>query len=125
MKSPDQSAGQPTFINYGNIGAIQTASNAVAHVQQYVGATDFGILADALVKLRASVPALHEIDSIQRERLVANISAAEAEIKLEAKDKAKLVTWLAGIGSTVQTLGSAQPAWEVVRAAARSVGLPL
>ena len=123
MKSPNQPAGQPTFVIHGNVGAIQTAPNAVAHIKQQVGAKDFGVLLDALIQFRNTVPALHGIDSIQRARLVADISAAEAEIKLEAKDEAKIVTWLAGIGGIVQALGSAQPAWEAVCAAAKFLGL--
>lgn len=125
MKSPDQPTGQPTFIIHGNVGAIQTAPNAVAHVQQVFNAKDFGALGDALMQLSAAIPVLRELDASQRERLTADVSAAEAEITKDVKDETELLKWLAGIGAVVQTLGSAQPAWEAVRVAARSVGLPL
>lgn len=125
MKSQDQPAGQPTFIIHGNVGAIQTAPNAVAHVQQIVVEKDFGVLGDALAQLRLAIPVLHGLDINLRERLAVDISAAETEIKRNVKDETALLKWLAGIGAVVQTLGSAQPAWEAVRAAARSVGLPL
>lgn len=125
MKSPDQPAGQTTINNYGNIGAIQTAPNAVAHVQQFVADRDFGALGEALAQLRAAIPVMHELDTNQRERLAADVSAAEAEIKRDVKDVPALLKWLAGIGAVVQTLGSAQPAWEAVRVAAIFVGLSL
>ncbi len=125
MKSSVQSAGQPTFIINGPVGAIQTAPNAVAHVQQFVGGTDFGALGDALAQLRGAIPVLHELDADQREKLASDISAAEAEIKRDVTDTTALLEWLAGIGAVVQTLGSAQPAWEAVRVAANSVGLLL
>ena len=125
MKSPDQPAGQPTFNFYGNVGAIQTAPNAVAHVRQQGGERDFSVLVDALMQLRNAVSAAEGIDANQRVKLVADIAAFDAEIKRGVEDETTLLKWLAGIGSIVQTLGSAQPAWEVLRAAARSVGLPL
>ena len=125
MKSPDQPAGQPTFNFYGSVGAIQTAPNAVAHVRQQGGERDFSVLVDALMQLRNAVSAADGIDANQREKLITDIAASDAEIKRGVKDETALLKWLAGIGSIVQTLGSAQPAWEVLRAAARSVGLPL
>ena len=125
MKSPDQPAGQPTFIIHGNVGAIQTAPNAVAHVRQQVGERDFSVLVDALMQLRNAVSAADGIDANQKEKLITDIAASDAEIKRGVKDETALLKWLAGIGSIVQTLGSAQPAWEVLRAAGRSVGLPL
>lgn len=125
MKSPDQPVGQPTFIINGNVGAIQTAPNAVAHVHQQVGERDFSVLVDALMQLRHVASTVDGIDANQREKLIADIAATDAEIKREAKDETALLKWLAGIGSIVQTLGSAQPAWEAVRVAARSIGLPL
>ena len=125
MKSPDRPAGQSTFIIHGNVGAIQTAPNAVAHVRQQGGERDFSVLVDALMQLRNAVSAADGIDANQREKLVADIAAFDAEIKRGVEDETTLLKWLAGIGSIVQTLGSAQPAWEAVRAAARSVGLPL
>lgn len=125
MKSPDQPAGQPTFIIHGNVGAIQTAPNAVAHVHQQVGEQDFSLLVSALVHLRHVASAADGLDANQKEKLIGAIEAADAEIKREAKDQTVILKWLGGIGSIVQTLGSAQPAWEAVRAAARAVGLPL
>lgn len=125
MKSTDQLTGQLTFIIHGNVGAIQTASNAVAHVQQQVGGRDLNVLVDALIRLRNAASAGGGIDAKLREKLITNIAASEAEIKRGVKDEAALLKWLAGIGGIVQTIGSAQPAWEAVRAAARSVGLPL
>ena len=125
MKSPDQLAGQPTLIMRGNVDAIQTAPTAVAHVHQQVGQHDFSVLVNALVHLRYVASAADGLDANQKEKLMAAIEATDAEIKREAKDQTAILKWLAGIGSVVQTLGGAQSAWDAVRAAARSVGLPL
>jgi hypothetical protein len=125
MKSPDQPAGQPTFIINGNVGAIQTASNAVAHVHQQVGERDFSVLVNALMQLSRIASSAGGISTNQKEKLITDIAAIDVEIKREVRDQTAILKWLAGIGSIVQTLGSAQPAWEAVRAAARSVGLPL
>lgn len=125
MKAPNQQSSQPTFVIHGNVGAIQTAPGAVAHVQQHVGERDFGLLVDALAHLRRVASSIDGIDASQRVKLIADIAAADAEINCKEKDEIALLKWLAGIGSVVQTLGSAQPAWDAVRAAAKSVGLPL
>jgi hypothetical protein len=125
MKSPDQLPVQPTFVINGNVGAIQTAPNAVAHVHQQVGERDFSVLNDALMQLRHVASEAHGIDTNQRDLLIAYIAATEVEIKREVKDETALLTWLTGIGGMVQTLGSAQAAWDTVRMAARFVGLSL
>lgn len=122
MKSPDQPVGQPTFIINGNVGAIQTAPGAVAHISQKFGERDLGVLVEALMQLRHASFEADGIDSKQREKLIADIEAADAEIKGGVKDETALLKVLVGIGGVVQSLGSAQPAWEAVRAAASALG---
>lgn len=124
MKSPIQPLGQPTIIINGSVGAVQTGSNATANVQQRT-LGDSSALLEALQQLRTSVCGAPELNSKEKDELLTDIDKAQAELKVENPSKSKLINWLGGFAAVVQTIGSAQPAFELVRAAAKALGLPL
>lgn len=82
-------------------------------------------LAQAFQQLRTAIGGEPGLNSKDRDELVAGINNAEAELKSETPSNSRLVHWLGGVAAVVQTIASAQPAFEVVRAAAKTLGLPL
>lgn len=119
------SQGQPPVMVFnGPVGAVQTGANATAHVQQNWELANSEALVDALQKLRLSVTDEAQLDSNMKDDLVQRIDQTQLELKAEKPSKARLLAYLAGIGAVVQTVGSAQPAFEAVRAAAQALGLP-
>lgn len=57
--------------------------------------------------------------------MTVDIDKAQTELKAAKPSKPRLLKWLGDIGTMVQTVASAQPALEAVRAAGRALGLPL
>lgn len=125
MKSPVQPIIPSTLIFNGPVGAVQTGPNATAHVQQHLMHDDLAHLADALHQLRSAIRSAPELDLKGKDGLVAEINMAEAELRVENPRSDKLLGWLCGIATAVQTIGSAQAALEAVRTAAKAIGLPL
>lgn len=124
MKSPALPLNQSTFIFNGSVGAVQTGLNATANVQQWMQG-DSAALAQAFQELRTAIGGEPGLNSKDKDELVADIDQAEAELKAENPSKSRLLKWLGGVAAVVQTIGSAQPAFEVVRTAAKALGLPL
>ena len=124
MKSPALPLNQSTFIFNGSVGAVQTGLNATANVQQWMQG-DSAALAQAFQQLRTAIGGEPGLNSKDKDELVADIDKAEAELKAENPSKSRLLKWLGGVAAVVQTIGSAQPAFEVVRTAAKALGLPL
>lgn len=81
-------------------------------------------LGEALQQLRNAIGRSSGFNFKDKDELVADIDKAEAELKSENPSKSRLLKWLGGVATAVQAIGSAQPAFEVVRAAARALGLP-
>jgi hypothetical protein len=124
MKSPVLPVSKTTLIFNGPVGAVQTGPNAIANVQQWMqGGPE--ALGEALQQLRNAIGRSSGPNFKDKDELVAGIDKAEAELKSENPSKSRLLKWLGGVATAVQTIGSAQPAFEVVRAAARALGLPL
>ena len=116
---------QVTINNNGMIGAVQTGSGAVTHVQQQWIAGDASALRAALADLRVALNSAQDIDPALRGQVIADVDSVTAELQLEQPHKGRLLRWLGGIGAVVGTVGSVQPAYDAVRALARLLGLPV
>lgn len=108
------------------VGAVLTGESASALVNQKFDETGQAALLTALKELRLAIEGTHELhDENDRLDLLTNIDQAESELQAEMPRIKKLLMLLGGIGTVVQSLGSAQQAWEAVSGAARAIGLPL
>jgi hypothetical protein len=115
---------QTTNNFYAPVGAVQTAKNATANVQQWMPG-ESSALAEALQHLRTAIGNAPELNSDDKDELTSDIDKVQAELKTANPSQSRLLKWLGGIGAVVQTIGSAQPALEVVCTAAKALGLPL
>lgn len=124
-KQPDASTGQTSVTIHGPVGVVQTGAHSTANVQQIWSQAGAAKLIAELDSLRVVLIGTQELDAAAKHELAMDIEQAKAELGSQEPNKARLVRWLGGIGALVQTVASAQPALEAVRAAARAIGLPL
>ncbi len=112
-----------TFSFYGPVGAVQTGANAIAHI--HIDAGGAARLAQALEQLQAAIRQAVEMPAEQRadsQDLVHDLIAAASAPKPNGP---KLVGLLNGLAVTVQTVASLRGAWDLVRDAARLMGVPV
>lgn len=116
--------GAPVFNIYSPVGAIQTGAGSSATVHMSFTEQERGALLDALQSVERAVR-----EAALSESVVAEVSEAIVVARSEAqKVKPNMMTLrgvLAGIGGTIQTLGSATAAYQLLKAAAASIGLHL
>jgi hypothetical protein len=125
MKSTKEPLGQPTFIFNAPVGAVQTGSNATAHVQQQWTLGNFAELTEALERLGAAIEIAPELNAEEKRVLVADIDKANTELISTSPIKSNLTEWLGGLAAMTQTIASVQPAVEAVLSAAKALGIPL
>lgn len=114
-----------TLNNFGTIGSVQTGAGSTANVQQQWVHGDTSELRLAICKLRETLERAEGIAPDLRRNVIKDINFVHEELEQEQPSKGKLLRWLGGIGAVVGTLGSVQPAYEVVRALARALGIPI
>lgn len=104
-------------------GNVISGPHATANVQQVFNLSAVENLVDALNGLCAAIEQGKGLSEDDRTELVADVKAAMAEAREDAPSGRRLLKTIGGLGAVVQTLGSAQPAWAAVKAAARAFGL--
>ncbi|MEX2374982.1 MAG: hypothetical protein WD942_05265 [Dehalococcoidia bacterium] len=110
---------------YQSQGVVQTGANATASFNVNLGVQERQELASALESVRQ---ALHESEELsEKERTDALELAAEAaaEMEKEEPNSLKLRSAFQGLATTVQTLGAASNAYQLLKGAASLLGLVL
>jgi hypothetical protein len=86
---------------------------------------DLAAAVDALTKLRAVLATELAVDDDVRPELLNQVDKATAELASERPVLGRITEWLGGVSAVVQTIGAAQPAWDVVKHALLTVGVQL
>lgn len=103
------------------MGAVQTGTHATAHVR--LDATDNRRLIEALESVGRAVQANTEMSTQQQAFSLELVSDLVAAVKAEKPNSAKIAGLLSGLAQTVQTVASAQGAWDAVKSAAIAAGI--
>ncbi|MEJ8836314.1 hypothetical protein [Ramlibacter sp. AN1133] len=121
----------PTTQNTMNVHgtvmtAVQAGANSVTHIQQtlQIGA-DATRLIEALGTLRAHLAEAEDVPADAKQAIVEQVDQAHGELAREAPNKFKVTATLSGVGTLIQTMGSLQGAWDVVKVAASAFGINL
>jgi hypothetical protein len=109
----------------GNIGALQLGSHAVAHVTQQNWESDGKALRGAIDQFAESLLSVHGADRERALQAVAITNQAKLVVHSHTPNPALLHGLLLGLSYTVQTISAAKPAWELIRSAARPLGIEL
>jgi hypothetical protein len=122
-REPAASAAGSVTNFYGPVGAVQTGSHAIAHVQ--IDAAGGARLIEALEKLRDALPRAADMALDDREQGAELVGDVILAARASKPNGLKLTGLLMGLAMLVQTVASVRPAWDAVRAAAHALGIPL
>lgn len=110
---------------YGNVGAVQTGANASANVIQNLGDEDRAALSTALIEVRAALEQNPALSDRQKQELLEIADDCATQINSEAPNNTKLLTMFNVLGTAVQSLASAQPAYQTLKMALLPLGITL
>ncbi len=102
------------FAFYGAVGAVQTGPGAVANVVQNLGAEEKHAILQALAQVRAAVIATQEL-AAQRQELIEIADECSATVQSENPNNSKLRAMFDVLSSSIQTMASAQPAYQALK----------
>jgi hypothetical protein len=115
--------GQGHVTIVGNVGAVQTGPYATAQI--HVDAAGSARMIEALERLHAALPQTADMTGEQREQSADVIGDLVAASRAPRLNGPKIAGLLNGLAVTVQTVASLRPAWDIVRNAARAMGIPV
>jgi len=118
-------AGASIVNIYQPFGIIQTGSSSSAMFNQYFGETERARVTDALDAAEQAIRAAPDLAESQRTEVNEVIADARKEIQRPSANVARLRGSLVAIATTIQTLGSAASAYQLLKSAAALVGLSL
>ena len=110
---------------HGPVGAVQTGSHARADVLQNISAEDRGALTHALTALREAIENAQELQDGQRMELIEVAAECEQMSLTGIGNNTKLRGMLNVLATTIQTIGSAQPAYAALKLAVAPLGILL
>ena len=114
-----------TYNFYGPVGAVQTGAGAVANVVQSLSNEDRASLSAALAQVKAALDASSSIPEVQRAELTGIVIECGREVEAGNPNSTKLMALLMVLGTTIQTIANARPAYEALKAAVLPLGINL
>lgn len=123
-----QQGAQPmaqSYNFYGNVGSVQTGAHSVANVIQYLGADDRASLSAALQQVKEALSVTPSIADTQRRELLEIAEECASQMAAESPNNTKLLTMLNVLGTAIQSIASAQPAYQALKMALLPVGITL
>lgn len=110
---------------YAPVAAVVSGMGASASVVQNIGFSEKEGLSRALDAVNEAVNASTDMDDQQKTDLAELVQDARRELNKPKPNGWKLVSVLQGIGGAIQTIGSAQPAYDALKAIATVIGIQL
>jgi len=110
---------------YGNIGSVQTGTNAVANVIQNLGANERASLATALQQFKEAIEIEPSLTELERQKLLEIAQECTSEISSESPDDTNLFKIFNVLGTTIQSLASAPAAYLVLKTSFLVFGISL
>jgi hypothetical protein len=120
----DSNAGSVVNI-FQSYGIVQTGQNSTASFAQTFGASEREKLSEALQKAEEAVKNSTEVSVRDSQAFLEVVADARGEIARDQPNFARLRGSLMAIATTVQALGSASQAYQLIKAAATFVGITL
>lgn len=114
-----------TYNFYGNVSSVQTGDGATANVAQGLSASDLEVLIAALSQTKQALAETNGIAETKRSELLEIASDAEVALNSGNPNNTKLIAILNVLGTTMQSLASAQPAYQALKGALIPLGILL
>jgi len=110
---------------YGNVGSVQTGLSAQANVIQNIGSEDHDAIKQALALATQAITAATNIAEAQKKELTEIANQAEKELSKAEPNSILLQSMFVTIGTAIQTLASAKPAYLALKGALIPLGITL
>lgn len=124
LTSTSQIRGIPamTTINInGNVASLQTGDNAVANVVQNFGSYERESLVTALQRIKEAIEVASSLTESKRQELLSIEQECSSQIYRESPNFDKFMV----LGTAIQSIASAQPAYLALKAAVLPLGINL
>jgi len=118
-------APQATYQFYSPIGVLQTGAGATAQVVQILSTQDREALLRTLDDLRQGLEHLAEVPGHSRDEVLELVGDARSEAEKPEPNVLRLRTILLGLATTIQTIGSLQPAYQAIKGFLLQFGIQL
>jgi hypothetical protein len=115
----------PVYHFYGNVGAVQTGLYASANIIQNLGEADKEFLFNALSMIKDTLASIREMSETQRKELTQMVEETLTEIKSAQPNNTKVKAILNTLAISIQTVASAQPAYQALKSALLPLGITL
>ena len=113
------------FAFYAPVGAVLSGPGSTATVHMSLGPAERETVVKALVAIEQAVGASAEVAPLDREQIAEVVTDLKDEIQKEKPNAVKLRGGLSALATTIQTMGSAKGAYELLKAGATLFGLHL
>lgn len=110
---------------YGSVGAIQTGANATANLVQNLGTDDRASLTAAIQQVKDALVQAPNLGEQQRRELIEVADECVTQVTSDSPNNTKLLTMFNVLGTTIQSIASAQPAYQALKLAVLPLGITL
>lgn len=110
---------------YGAVGSVQTGASATANVIQNLGADDRETLSSAIQQVREVLSSAPQVGEQQRTELLEIADECVSQMSSNAPNNTKLLTMFNVLGTAIQSISSAQPAYQALKVAVLPLGITL
>ena len=110
---------------YGSVGAVQTGAHSQANVVQNLGTADQSALVQALELAREAIRSAGEIGDRKQHELIEIVTECRSELDASSPNNTKLLTLFNVLATSIQTISSAQPAYQSLKSALLPLGITL
>lgn len=110
---------------YGSIGAVQTSTGATANVVQNLNVVDKVALEESLKQVKLALEATQTVEKLQKNELIEIAQDCINTINTNTPNNTKLLTMFNVLGTSIQSIASAQPAYQALKIAVLPLGINL
>lgn len=110
---------------YGHVGAVQTGANAVANTIQNLGAEDRAAISRAVEQVRETLKLDSSLSLLQRQELLEISDECTTQLDSNSPNNTKLLSMFNVLGTSIQSIASAQPAYQALKVALLPLGITL
>jgi hypothetical protein len=122
--SDKESAG--TVINiYSPSGAIQAGPHSIAYVSQAIDSEVREKVLHALEEVQAFLNNVEDLPEYPKNEILDLVLDGKSEVQKDKPNQTKLRSLLSTIGTSIQMMASAKPAYEVLKGALAYLGISL
>lgn len=110
---------------YGSVGAVQSGPYATTNIYQSLSGEEKQSLDRALAQVRSAIAAGATISDQHRRELLSIADECTKEMSSPTPNNTKLMTMFNVLGTTVQAMADARPAYEALKVAVACLGVIL